>query len=293
MLNPQALQLLQQYLGQFATTDDFEEKIESIFGTRIGSAALRQQWLNGDFSLIPEMRILANGELGTANGAYAADLDEILVSGDFLGRHQDDVAAVAGLLLEEIGHKIDRVLNGGVDSSGDEGAIFRSLVTGQSLSPELLAGLKTQDDQSTILLDGKAVEIEKQDFFGDTGGIVTNDSISGGDGNDNFSPGLGIDVVGGGAGIDTLIVDYSANENTGTNPKGVKSASISTMQGVDTTRGYTLAFKGSAGDYDQVNHSGIEQLNITGTKYDDALDGRSGNDILKGGAGNDLLYSFS
>jgi hypothetical protein len=55
MLNPQVLQLLQQYLAQFAATDDFESSIESIFGTKIGSAALRQQWLNGDSSLIPEV----------------------------------------------------------------------------------------------------------------------------------------------------------------------------------------------------------------------------------------------
>ncbi len=58
------------------------------------------------------------------NGGYAADLDEILVSADFLARHQDDPLAVGGLLLEEIRHKIDQVLNGNVDSPGDEGAIF-------------------------------------------------------------------------------------------------------------------------------------------------------------------------
>ena len=161
MLNPQALQLLQQYLAQFAATDNFESSIESIFGTKIGTVAIRQQWLNGDFSLIPEIRILANGELGTANGAYAADLDEILVSADFLGRHLDDPVAIAGLLLEEIGHKLDRVLNGSVDSPGDEGAIFRSLVTGQRLPSELLAGLRTQEDRSVIVLDGNAIEIEK------------------------------------------------------------------------------------------------------------------------------------
>ena len=119
----QAIQSVQQYLAKFAATDDFEGTIESIFGTEIGAAAIRQQWLSGDFSLIPEIRMLSNGELGTANGAYAADLDEILVSADFLARHQADPVAIAGLLLEEIGHKIDRVLNGSVDTPGDEGAI--------------------------------------------------------------------------------------------------------------------------------------------------------------------------
>ena len=80
MLNPQAIQAVRQYLAQFAATDDFEDSIESIFGTKIGSIAIRQQWLSGDFSLIPEIRILANGELGTANGAYAADLERITIT---------------------------------------------------------------------------------------------------------------------------------------------------------------------------------------------------------------------
>ena len=187
MLNPQAIQAVRQYLAQFAATDDFEDSIESIFGTKLGSAVIRQQWSNGDFSLIPEIRVVSNGALGTANGAYAADLDEISVAADFLARHQADPAAVAGLLLEEIGHKIDRVLNSSVDSPGDEGAIFRSLVTKQRLSPEMLAGLRTRADRSVIVLDGKAVEIEQQDFFGDAGGIVTNDSIVGTAGNDTIS----------------------------------------------------------------------------------------------------------
>ena len=284
MLNPQALQLLQQYLVRFAATDDFDEKIESIFGTRSGSLGIRQQWSIGDFSLIPEMRILANGELGTANGAYAADLDEILVSADFLGRHQDDPVAIAGLLLAEVGHKLDRVLNGSVDSPGDEGAIFRILVTGQRLSPELLAGLRTQDDRSTILLDGKAVEVEKQDFFGDAGGIVTNDNIVGTAGDDNISPGLGDDSVNGGAGNDTLIVDYSSNDNTGTFFKGISSS-------FSNGSGQFFANKGASGSFDRVSFSNIENLNITGTKYDDNIFGGTGNDILKGGLGNDTLTS--
>ncbi|WP_373543571.1 Calx-beta domain-containing protein [Chamaesiphon sp.] len=274
MLKPQALQLLQQYLARFAATDDFETKIESIFGTKIGSTAIRQQWLSGDFSLIPEIRILANGELGTANGAYAADLDEILVSADFLGRHQEDPVAVAELLLEEFGHKIDRVLNGNVDSPGDEGAIFRSLVTRESLSPQMLAGLRTQDDRSVIVIDGKAVEIEKQDFFGDAGGIVTNDSIVGTSGNDTISPGLGEDLVDGGDGLDTLVVDYSAN-----NGAGIRSNSgiISAPTGFGNS------------SFDLVRFSNIEQLNVTGTRFGDIIIGLSGNDILKGGAGDDTL----
>jgi hypothetical protein len=127
--------VVREYLSQFAASDDFESTIESIFGTTPSSDAIRQQWLSGDFSLIPEIRVLSNGELGTANSAYAANLDEILVSADFLAGHQDDVSAIADLLMEEIGHKLDVVLTGTVDSLGDDGAMFRVLATRQKISP--------------------------------------------------------------------------------------------------------------------------------------------------------------
>jgi hypothetical protein len=160
MLESQTLQVVQQYLARFAATNDFEGKIESIYGTSIGAMAIRQQWLSGDFSLIPEIRVLANGELGTANGAYAASLDEILVSADFLAGHQDDVAAVADLLLEEIGHKIDRVLNGNVDTPGEEGAIFAAVAQGQDLSESQLQQLRSENDWATIELDGVLTSVE-------------------------------------------------------------------------------------------------------------------------------------
>jgi microcystin-dependent protein len=160
MLNPQAIQAVKEYLSQFAATDDFEDSIASIFGTNVGSGAIRQQWLNGDFSLIPDIRILANGELGTANGAYAASLDEIFVSADFLAQHQDDMAAVAGVLMEEFGHKIDRVLNGSVDSPGDEGAIFAAVARGQDLSESQLQQLRAENDRATIELAGVPTSVE-------------------------------------------------------------------------------------------------------------------------------------
>lgn len=69
IISPQAIQSVQQQLSQFAATDDFESKIETAFGTKVGAAAIRQQWLSGNFSLIPAIKILSNGELGTANGA--------------------------------------------------------------------------------------------------------------------------------------------------------------------------------------------------------------------------------
>jgi RHS repeat-associated protein len=270
MLKSQALQVVQEYLAQFAATDDFEKTIESIYGTKIDRVKLvtiRQQWLNGDFSIVSEIEIVVNGELGTANGAYAASLDSpsgtlrerILVSADFLTQHAADPQAIAGLLLEEIGHKLDRVLNGSVDSPGDEGAIFRLLVTGQTVSDEILAGLRAKDDRSVIMLGAQAVEIEKQDFTGTGGkdsivGTAGNDNISGLDENDNLSGLAGNDTIDGGAGSDALF-------------GGDGDDSI----------------VGGAGDDDDRNDT-------RGTVFGrGGLYGGAGNDTLDGGDGNDYL----
>jgi trimeric autotransporter adhesin len=320
IISPQAIRSVQDYLAQFAATDDFESKIETAFGTNVGSAAIRQQWLSGDFSLIPDIRVLVNGELGTANGAYAASLDEILVSSDFLAQHQDDVAAVAELLLEEVGHKIDAVLNGNFDSPGDEGNIFRLLATGSDVSAQVLAGLRAQDDHAVVMVDGLAVAVERQDFTGTNG----NDTLVGTGGNDNFFPLKGADSIDGGTGNDTLIINNStdtvatainyttANDgmiaggfNNGTTFKNIENINFTSGSGIgntvyvpETTVNYYINVSTAASAYVKVG-AGNDTIfgSLTGT--DGTYDGGDGNDILTagngtrnyyyGGAGNDTV----
>ena len=260
MLNSQALQLLQQYLARFAATDDFEEKIESIFGTRSGSLGIRRQWLSGDFSLIPEIRVLANGELGTANGAYAADLDEILVSADFLGRHQDDPVAISGLLLEEVGHKIDRVLNGSVDAPGDEGELFAAFVQGKSLSENDFQTIKAENDWTTISLDGKATEVEQRTF-------TVIDIAARGQGNDfvNVLSGRSYKVIG-----------TSANN----------TVLVNSGEDLVYGRGGNDTIAGGLND-DQL-YGGDGNDIVAGNDGNDVLDGGGGQDTLAGGRGNDI-----
>jgi RHS repeat-associated protein len=270
-------------LRQFARQANFIEQLRMAFGENFdGSIGLEigSQFQVGDFRLLPDIQILSREELGTANGAYAGDLDKIFVAADFLAQHQGDVNAVSELLLEEIGHKLDRLLNGSVDSPGDEGAIFRLLATGQTLSADTLSGLKRQDDHAVITIDGQTVAIEKQDFTGTTG----DDTLVGTAGDDTFTPLTGHDNVDGGTGNDTLIVDYSANDNS--NPQISYALGIITSQ--TNGAGTLYAYKNNT--YDQVNFSGIENFNITGTKYNDNLIGGStGSNILIGGAGDDNL----
>jgi hypothetical protein len=75
MFKPEYLQLAQQKLTEFAGQDGFATKMELAFGRQIDRATLTnlgQRWQQGDFGELPAIEVLQNGELGTANGAYAA-----------------------------------------------------------------------------------------------------------------------------------------------------------------------------------------------------------------------------
>jgi hypothetical protein len=155
-------------LRNFAGQENWLANLQIAFGNEFDTELaldLARQFQAGDFAILPKIQVLTEGELGSANGAYASELDRILVSQDFLIQMKDDVNAVAELLIEEIGHKLDCVLNGCVDSPGDEGAIFLLLVTGHPLSAETLAALRSIDDRAVVNIDGSQVAIEKQDFW--------------------------------------------------------------------------------------------------------------------------------
>jgi hypothetical protein len=155
-------------LRNFARQDNWLAHLQIAFGNNFDPAValnVASQFQAGDFTLLPKIQVLTGGELGSANGAYASELDRILVSADFLAQMDGDVNAVAELLIEEIGHKLDCVLNGNIDSPGDEGAIFLILVTGHPLSAATLATLRATEDRAVVNVGGRQVAIEKQDFW--------------------------------------------------------------------------------------------------------------------------------
>jgi Ca2+-binding RTX toxin-like protein len=268
MLNNQSLQSVQNQLAHFASQSNFDAIMATAFGARLDRGKLqllRQQWLNGNFSIIPDIQVLSQGELNGANGAYAASLDRIFVSSDFLAHATN--SQVTALILEEVGHRIDQLLNNGVDSAGDEGEIFGRLVEGQSLSSGVLATLRSQNDHSSIRINGQLVAVENSvgitingtafaDIITPTSlvpGFVTtvnDDTVYAGDGNDTVDGGNGNDYIDLGGGDDSLNSASSGN---------------------DTFIG------GSGNDY------------IFGGFDNEIYDGGSGNDTLKGDASNDTL----
>ncbi|MHC5743169.1 MAG: beta strand repeat-containing protein [Nostoc sp.] len=95
------------------------------------------------------------------------------------------------------------------------------------------------------------------------------DNIVGSNGNDTLSTGYGgKDTIDGGQGEDVLSVYYS-------NSSG----------GIRTTFNATTNIGEVTAGTNRVNYKNIEQLNISGTAYDDNIVGNSGNDTLSAGYG--------
>ncbi|MEG4575865.1 hypothetical protein QUA56_24820 [Microcoleus sp. N3A4] len=186
LLTGQAMSEVYGDLSKFAAGPDFAAKLNVAFGENWDAAAakaLAEEWFQGDFSDIPRVKVVSSAEIGRANGAFAAATDTIYLSKEFLTENGANPAAVADVLLEEIGHSVDARLNV-TDSPGDEGAIFSRVVQGKVLSQGELQALKSEDDTATVALGGEDTTIEmnqqwvlkswrKRDFNGKADQIIS------------------------------------------------------------------------------------------------------------------------
>lgn len=157
----------------FASDTGFSHNMALAFGEGIVTEPLHTAWLAGDVSNFPQIDILSGTEINGAKGAYAGATNRIYLSGEFLSVNKANPEAIASILLEEYGHRVDAVLNSS-DAPGDEGAIFSALVQGQVLSNEQLQQLKAEDDTATVIIDGQTVQIEQASISrsGGLGGIT-------------------------------------------------------------------------------------------------------------------------
>ena len=156
---------VQKYLRRSAGDPMFTQRMAVAFGEAAGIDPIKKDWLEGNFAMMPSIEILTQEQLKGANGAFSGQTNRIYLSEDFLGQYTTNVESVAGVLIEEIGHWVDQLVNE-EDSSGDEGAIFAALVLGEKLSDEALAQLKAENDAGIVIIDGKAVAVEQA--FGTT-----------------------------------------------------------------------------------------------------------------------------
>jgi hypothetical protein len=145
-------------------------------------------WARNNFTNTPHIELVFGQNF---NGAFAKENNTIYLSQEFVAANQDNVGAVTGVLVEEVGHSLDSQINV-QDADGDEGDIFSRLLRGQSISAGELVSLKAEDDTATININGKdtAVEMSKvamelfnnriyQSVRGTDNGIYNRSSVDG------------------------------------------------------------------------------------------------------------------
>lgn len=161
-----ALTTASEQLESFATDEEFLDKMNLAFGEDWQpqeAQALIQDLASGE---VPTIEVLPAAELD-AKGAFGAfGEDTIYLSEKFLSENADDPEAVAGVLLEEIGHYVDQELSSG-DSRGDEGDVFARLVQGETISGAELEAIKAENDRATLSLGEKeSVELATPPYPG-------------------------------------------------------------------------------------------------------------------------------
>ena len=155
--------ILLKRAGQAA---EYGELLAAVYGTAGLSAeafaaaaeSLRLRILAGD-RLGLRLQVVDPAGMNGASAAYAAG--NVYVNGALLGGTSSPSLLMA-LLLEEIGHAIESQLNPspGTDTSGDEGEMFSTLVTGTRLSEAQLTRFTTENDSTNITVNGQVVMVE-------------------------------------------------------------------------------------------------------------------------------------
>jgi len=155
-----------QFKDNASNHDAFHTLMKKSFGESYDYAKaenIRQQSLQGDFSWMPEIKLVdaatlnsTSGQQGMAQGAYSKENDTIYLSRDLA---TSDPSKAAEVLTEEVGHALDARLNTS-DAAGDEGRIFAILSGGGEISDAELNELRSENDSGTIVVDGKEVEVE-------------------------------------------------------------------------------------------------------------------------------------
>jgi Ca2+-binding RTX toxin-like protein len=222
----QASQLAIAALRNFAGESHFWQSFELAFGAnydRSRAEAIRQEAIDGNLML--PIRVLDDAAMGVAVGAFAAATNTIYLRDSFV--KGGDLGAIGAVIVEELGHSIDSRVNK-EEAPGDEGAIFRLLVGGGTISADLLAELKAEDDWGSIVVDGQKLLVEMDDT--PTEG---NDTLTG-DANDNFIDGLGGDDLISGLGGDDYLIGGTGNDTVN---GGIGNDYLVADEGIDSING--------------------------------------------------------
>ena len=254
-------------------------------------------WAQNNFTGTPHIKLVSAQNF---NGAFAKDNDTIYLSGEFVAANKDNVGAVTGVLVEEVGHSLDSQINV-KDAAGDEGDIFSRLVRGQSISAGELVSLKGEDDHGVLVVDGLSVGIEKNDTLSTAENIGTlgyacyakSGWVGGSVPNDyyrfqiNNPSKIILDLVNLQSDVDLKLLDSNGNMIYSSAKGGTANEQISAQIGSGTYYIHVQAFSGSS------NYN----LGITAMQGrmnpDTDVDGDGKADIVGFGPDNVVHTSFS
>ena len=147
-------------LQKFFASPTALEKLDRVFDITDPSAAhiLIENSAAGIFEQIPHLQIVNDAAMNGAKGAFSQATNTIYLSDSLV---RGDSLKVQEVLLEELGHKFDTLLNPGGDTSGDEGELFKQVVLGLPLSDPELLRIHTEDDAGTIIVDNQLIPVEQ------------------------------------------------------------------------------------------------------------------------------------
>ncbi len=152
---------LQEKLSVLAEDENaFHGLMKEAYGTNYHASVaenIRRQTLINDFSYLPEVRFVDSTTLDHHAGAYSADKRTVFLNQDA------PTETLQSAYIEEVGHHLDALMNQ-TDAHGDEGALFRLLLTEGNTadvrnSPAFLAE-STQNDQSVVQLNQQETAVE-------------------------------------------------------------------------------------------------------------------------------------
>ncbi len=155
----QGVQQAYEAMVRFGQREAFAAQMGVAFGEGFDGVAAGQFFdsLVMGTGVLPRVEVLDDSILGGALGAYAQATDTVYLSRQFLA--SGDFDAITGVLIEEFGHGVDARVNA-IDAAGDEGDIFSRIVQDNFIDASVLVNLQNQDDQSSIFLNGKTLDIE-------------------------------------------------------------------------------------------------------------------------------------
>jgi len=147
-------------LQKFFASPTTLEKVYQVFDITDPSEAhiLIENSAAGIFEQIPHLQIVNDAALNGAQGAFSKATNTIYLSDSLV---RGDSLKVQEVLLEELGHKFDTLLNPGGDTSGDEGELFKQVVLGLPLSQPELLRIQTENDFGTVVIDNQVIPVEQ------------------------------------------------------------------------------------------------------------------------------------